>query len=103
MRNSIDPTSSTSVRSQEGLGDAALGYFGASTGGAAALWAAAEPGSRIGAVVSRGGRPDLAAERLPAVRAPTLLIVGDRDTVVLGLNREAKRLLRCEIRVTVVT
>jgi putative phosphoribosyl transferase len=66
-----------------------IGYFGASTGAAAALWAAAEVGERVAAVVSRGGRPDLAGDRLPAVSAPTLLIVGGRDDVVLELNREA--------------
>jgi putative phosphoribosyl transferase len=79
-----------------------IGYFGASTGAAAALWAAAEPGTDIAAVVSRGGRPDLAAGRLGAVRAPTLLIVGGRDDVVLELNREAQRHLRVESRLDVV-
>lgn len=66
-----------------------IGYFGASTGAAAALWAASEPGVGIAAVVSRGGRPDLAGPRLSRVRAPTLLIVGGRDEVVLELNRKA--------------
>jgi dienelactone hydrolase len=66
-----------------------LGYFGASTGAAAALVAAAERPEVVRAVVSRGGRPDLAAPVLPKVRAPTLLIVGGRDTLVLRLNREA--------------
>jgi putative phosphoribosyl transferase len=79
-----------------------IGLFGASTGAAAALWAAAEPDLRIGAVVSRGGRPDLAGARLGSVRAPTLLIVGSRDTVVLGLNHEAQALLRCRNRLSVV-
>jgi putative phosphoribosyl transferase len=74
---------------QPGLRDAPVGYFGASTGAAAALWAAAEQGPRISAVVSRGGRPDLAAPRLRAVSAPTLLVVGSRDTEVLALNRRA--------------
>jgi putative phosphoribosyl transferase len=69
------------------------GYFGASTGAGAALWAAAELGDEIGAVVSRGGRPDLAAARLADVRAPVLLIVGGRDEIVLELNREAQRSL----------
>jgi putative phosphoribosyl transferase len=67
-----------------------LGYFGASTGAAAALTAAAELGARVGAVVSRGGRPDL-APNLGAVRAPTLLIVGGLDDQVLALNRLAQR------------
>lgn len=80
----------------------AVGYFGASTGAAAALWAAAEPGARIAAVVSRGGRPDLAGPRLPAVNAPTLLIVGGHDELVLDLNRDAQARLRCESRLAVV-
>jgi dienelactone hydrolase len=66
-----------------------VGYFGASTGGGAALVAAARLPGRVGAVVSRGGRPDLAGEALPLVRAPTLLIVGGNDEVVLRLNEEA--------------
>ena len=85
-----------------GLAGARIGYFGASTGAAAALWAAAEPGGEVAAVVSRGGRPDLAMPRLAAVRAPTLLIVGALDDAVLGLNREAQRRLRCENHLAVV-
>ncbi|MFP5335074.1 MAG: phosphoribosyltransferase family protein, partial [Actinomycetes bacterium] len=87
---------------QEGLRDLPLGYFGASTGAAAALWAAADQPHRLRAVVSRGGRPDLAAARLPEVLAPTLLVVGERDTQVLALNRDAQRRLRCENRLDVV-
>lgn len=80
-----------------------FGYFGASTGAGAALWAASEPGSNVSAVVSRGGRPDLAAPRLGSVTVPTLLIVGGRDDVVLDLNRQAHALLvRCESDVAVV-
>ena len=79
-----------------------LGYFGASTGAGAALWAAAEPGSPVQAVVSRGGRPDLARDRLDDVRAPTLLIVGGNDDAVLELNREAAGRLRGEHRIEVV-
>lgn len=79
----------------------ALGYFGASTGAAAALTAAAELGDRVGAVVSRGGRPDLARD-LGAVRAPTLLIVGGADSEVLALNREAQRQLVCPSELAVV-
>ncbi len=67
----------------------AIGYFGASTGAAAALGAAAELGPSIGAVVSRGGRPDLAEKALPDVKAPTLLIVGGLDDVVIELNQDA--------------
>jgi putative phosphoribosyl transferase len=90
------------LRAQPGADQAALGYFGASTGAAAALWAAAEPTAHIDAVVSRGGRPDLAEARLAAVRSPTLLIVGDRDEVALGLNREAQQWLRCPNRLAIV-
>lgn len=78
-----------------------LGYFGASTGAAAALWAASE-NTGVAAIVSRGGRPDLAGPRLAAVSAPTLLIVGGRDEVVLDLNRAALELLRCEAELRVV-
>ncbi len=77
------------VQEQPRTKDLKIGYFGASTGAAAALKAAAIEGSKIGAVVSRGGRPDLAGEALTRVQSPTLLIVGGRDTVVLQLNREA--------------
>lgn len=79
-----------------------LGYFGASTGGGAALVAAADPASRVGAVVSRGGRPDLAGAHLAAVRAPTLLIVGGNDHAVLEMNRDAARRLQCEHELAVV-
>ncbi|MEO8122611.1 MAG: alpha/beta family hydrolase [Burkholderiales bacterium] len=80
-----------------------LGLFGASTGAAAALRAAAEHSGRVGAVVSRGGRPDLAgAAALARVDAPTLLIVGGDDTDVLALNREAMRQLRCPKRLEIV-
>lgn len=83
----------------EGL---AVGYFGASTGAGAALWSAAEPDARIAAVVSRGGRPDLAGPRLPEVTAPTLLIVGGDDLQVIDLNRAAQSRLHCENRLAVV-
>jgi putative phosphoribosyl transferase len=79
-----------------------VGYFGASTGGGAALVAAAERPERVGAVVSRGGRPDLAGEALGHVRAPTLLVVGGCDVDVLALNREAMRFLECEKRLEIV-
>ncbi|MDG6110126.1 dienelactone hydrolase family protein [Dactylosporangium aurantiacum] len=72
-----------------------IGWFGASTGAAAALWAAADPDAGVGAIVSRGGRPDLAHARLPAVTAATLLVVGGLDIQVLALNRAAQRQLRC--------
>ena len=79
-----------------------VGYFGASTGAAAALWAATEPDLEVRAVVSRGGRPDLAAPRLSRVIAPTLLIVGGRDTSVITLNERAARLMRAKCRVAIV-
>ena len=79
-----------------------IGYFGASTGAAAALWAAAEPHLDVRANVSRGGRPDLAAGRLCRVSAPTLLVVGGRDSSVLTLNWRAARQQRAQCRVTVV-
>ena len=90
------------LRTQPVAANAAIGYFGASTGAAAALWAAAEPGAGIAAVVSRGGRPDLARPRIAAVTAPTLLIVGGDDEVVLDLNRRTQRELRCENDLAVV-
>jgi dienelactone hydrolase len=79
-----------------------IGYFGASTGAAAALVAAAERPDVVGAVVSRGGRPDLAGPALPLVRAPTLLIVGGSDVPVIGLNRAAFEQLRCEKQLVIV-
>lgn len=79
-----------------------LCFFGASTGAAAALWAAADLGDEVAAVVSRGGRPDLAAERLADVRAATLLVVGGADTAVLELNRSALELLRGERSLEIV-
>ncbi len=79
-----------------------VNYFGASTGAGAALWAAADAGPRISAVVSRGGRPDLAGRRLARVQAPTLLIVGSKDRTVLELNRRAQAQLRCPNRLTIV-
>jgi dienelactone hydrolase len=90
------------LRTQPEAEGLAIGYFGASTGAAAALWAATEPGTDIAAVVSRGGRPDLAGPRLPEVTAPTLLVVGGADPVVLDLNRQAQARLRCENRLAVV-
>lgn len=79
-----------------------IGYFGASTGGAAALAAAAEIGPAIDAVVSRGGRPDLAGDALEQVQSPTLLIVGERDRQVLELNRDAAARLHCEKELRII-
>ena len=85
------------------LRHARIGYFGASTGSAAALIAAARLGDRIGAVVSRGGRPDLAGSAaLAAVTAPTLLLVGGADEGVIELNQQALRLMHCEKQMVLV-
>jgi putative phosphoribosyl transferase len=79
-----------------------VGYFGASTGAGAALWAAASGGPAVTAIVSRGGRPDLAEPRLPRVKAPTLLIVGSMDEPTLRVNRQAQARLRCPCSLVVV-
>jgi putative phosphoribosyl transferase len=79
-----------------------VGFFGASTGGGAALIAAADLPDTIAAVVSRGGRPDLAGDALPRVKAPTLLIVGENDTVVLQLNEQARAAMRTEAELSIV-
>jgi putative phosphoribosyl transferase len=83
------------VKKQKETAPLRIGYFGASTGGGAALVAAAEMGDQIGAVVSRGGRPDMAGEALSRVVSPTLLIVGGLDDVVIRLNEEAHGRLQC--------
>lgn len=90
------------VRDQDALAGIPVGYFGSSTGAAAALTAAAELGDELGAVVSRGGRADMAIDRLPEVKSPTLLIVGGRDTQVLRMNEEAASHLEAEHEVHVV-
>lgn len=90
------------IAAQPETGQLEVGYFGASTGAAAALWAAAESDRPIDAVVSRGGRPDLAGSRLASVTAPTLLIVGGEDRQVLELNSAAAEQLRCVHEVVVV-
>jgi putative phosphoribosyl transferase len=82
--------------------DAAVGYFGASTGAAAALVAAAASPGPVGAVVSRGGRPDLAGDSLGEVKAPILMIVGGEDHAVIGMNVEALDALQCEKRLEIV-
>jgi putative phosphoribosyl transferase len=79
-----------------------VGLFGASTGGGAALVAAAERPRRVAAVVSRGGRPDLAGDALPRVQAPTLLIVGGRDDVVIELNEQARSQMRADVEMVIV-
>jgi predicted alpha/beta-hydrolase family hydrolase len=91
------------VDNDHDVADLGLGYFGASTGSAAALLAAAQLKARVTAVVSRGGRPDLAGERaLREVTAATLLLVGSHDDVVLDLNRSASAQMTCERRLAVV-
>jgi pimeloyl-ACP methyl ester carboxylesterase len=87
---------------QDELADLPLGLFGASTGAAAALMAAAELGDRVGAVVSRGGRPDLAGPSLPLVTAPTLLIVGGNDGIVIALNEQAYAQLKTRKSIEIV-
>ena len=90
------------LRTWPGLGNLPIGFFGASTGAAAALVAAARLRNDIAAVVSRGGRPDLAGAALEHVTAPTLLIVGGEDVEVLGMNREAAGRLASETRLQVI-
>jgi len=87
---------------QEQTRDLRIGYFGSSTGGAAALVAAAELSQDVGAVVSRGGRPDLAGAALPRVQAPTLLIVGSNDDIVIALNEMARDQMRCEVKLEII-
>lgn len=90
------------ARDRSGLGDLPLAFFGASTGAAAALVAAARLGDDVSSIVSRGGRPDLAGDFLGRVTAPTLLIVGAEDRDVLDLNRAAERHMRAETRIEVI-
>jgi dienelactone hydrolase len=90
------------AKQQEQTRDLRIGYFGSSTGGGAALVAAAAVPADVGAVVSRGGRPDLADEALPKVQAPTLLIVGGNDDVVIELNEQARDRMRCEVKLEIV-
>jgi len=90
------------AKQQKQTRDLPFGYFGSSTGGAAALVAAAELPDEIEAVVSRGGRPDLAGDALPKVNAPTLLIVGGEDHVVIDLNEQARAQMKCEVKIEIV-
>ena len=95
-------SAATWLSQQPGISALHLGYFGASTGAGAALVAAARDPKAVKAVVSRGGRPDLAGDDLPAVQAPTLLIVGGNDDVVIELNEQALRLLQCPKQLVIV-
>jgi dienelactone hydrolase len=90
------------AKQQKQTCDLPFGYFGSSTGAAAALVAAAGFGDDIDAVVSRGGRPDLAGDALSKVNAPTLLIVGGEDHVVIDLNKQARAQMKCEVKIEIV-
>jgi dienelactone hydrolase len=90
------------IKQEPALRHLRVGYFGSSTGGGAALVAAAMVGEEIGAVVSRGGRPDLAQEALPRVNSPTLLIIGEYDEEVIELNEDAYAQLRCQKKLEIV-
>lgn len=90
------------AKQQEKTRDLHIGYFGSSTGGAAALVAAVDLRQDIGAVVSRGGRPDLAGAALPSVEAPTLFIVGGNDDIVIKLNEMARNQMRCEVKLEII-
>jgi putative phosphoribosyl transferase len=90
------------AKQQEKTSNLRIGYFGSSTGGAAALVAAVDNPQHVGAVVSRGGRPDLAEEALPKVQTPTLLIVGGNDDIVIELNEQARDRMRCEVKLEII-
>jgi dienelactone hydrolase len=90
------------TKQQEQTTNLRTGYFGSSTGGAAALVAAVGVPQDVNAVVSRGGRPDLADEALPKVQAPTLLIVGGSDDIVIELNEQARDRMRCEAKLEII-
>jgi len=90
------------AKEQEQTRDLRIGYVGSSTGGAAALVAAADNPLDAGAVVSRGGRPDLAGDALPKVQAPVLLIVGGNDDIVIELNEQARDRMRCEVKLEII-
>src|SRR5881227_837866 len=90
------------AKQQEETRGLRIGYFGSSTGGAAALVAAAQLSEGIGAIVSRGGRPDLAGDTLSKVHAPTLLIVGSNDDIVIELNEMARDQIRCEAKLVII-
>jgi putative phosphoribosyl transferase len=90
------------AKQQKQTRDLRIGYFGSSTGGGAALVAAAELPDDVDAVVSRGGRPDLAGKALPKVKAPTLLIIGGEDHVVIEMNEQARAQMCCEVKIDIV-
>lgn len=90
------------IKNESSTAHLKVGYFGSSTGGGAALVAAAELGSEVGAVVSRGGRPDLAGDALPQVKSPTLLLVGELDHPVIQMNEEARSRMLCERQLKII-
>jgi dienelactone hydrolase len=90
------------AKQQEQTRNLRIGYFGSSTGGAAALVAAVATAQDVGAVVSRGGRPDLADQALSKVQAPTLLIVGGNDDIVIELNEQARDMMHCEVKLEII-
>jgi putative phosphoribosyl transferase len=90
------------AKGQEQTRNLRIGYFGSSTGGAAALVAAVDVPQDVGAIVSRGGRPDLADQALPKVQAPTLLIIGGNDDIVIELNEQARDRMRCEVKLEII-
>jgi len=92
----------TWAKQQQQTRDLRIGYFGSSTGGGAALVAAAQLPDDVDAVVSRGGRPDLAGAALPKVQAPTLLIVGGQDDIVIELNERARDQMRCKVKLEII-
>ncbi|HEX8038621.1 MAG TPA: dienelactone hydrolase family protein [Chryseosolibacter sp.] len=92
----------TWLKNQPALASLPVGYFGASTGAASALRAAAQAPGQIAAVVSRGGRPDMAFDALPKVTAPTLLLVGGLDRQVIGLNQKAYDVLQCDKKLVII-
>lgn len=90
------------IKKQQQTKDLRIGYFGASTGAAAALIAASEPSSEVGAIVSRGGRPDLAEQALKHVKTPTLLLVGGNDYIVIQLNQQAYNVIKAEKELQII-
>jgi dienelactone hydrolase len=90
------------IKKQQQTKDLKIGYFGASTGAAAALIAASELSSEVGAIVSRGGRPDLAEQALKRVKAPTLLLVGGNDYIVIQLNQQAYNVIKAEKELRII-
>jgi putative phosphoribosyl transferase len=90
------------AKQQEQTGELRIGYFGSSTGGAAALVASVDIPQDVGAVVSRGGRPDLAGDALPRIQAPTLLIVGGNDDTVIELNEMVRDQMHCKVKLEII-